>query len=875
VRFIVSLFILLSYCSIVLSQTFRGTVVNLRNDSTVSMATIYFDGTSAGTYSNINGHFDASALNLDGEMARGRIADLLPYDYSENMNNNPDQTLEDSLSVIEKVYLHTDRTYFYPGDDIWFKAYLIEATERLLSNHSNNLHVELISPDSEITLSSIIRMESGLGHGDFQLPENIKSGRYLLRAYTNYMRNFGEQLFFSKEIVVINSLEPHDSISHKTENIKNNTEISFFPEGGSLVDNVSSIVAFKAVDAIGKGCDVNGEIYSSAGELVTAFRSTHLGMGSFLLKPDPGLSYFSVIKGPDGNEIRDDIPKSLPTGVTLSVSVNKNKELSVTTRTNPQTLPLYSDHELLLRISVRKEIIKTLGFRIKSFNNNLLLPIENLPDGIIMLTLLTSDNVPLAERLIFIQKDKSIRINIEANKLIYSKRDSVSLNISLSIDSGIPPDAYLSLAAAGKGFADNSSKYPSTIASWFLIESEVRGPIEEPSCYFDPSNPDRFRNLDLLLRTQGWRDFSWKYDKSIYLPENGFKVSGRLRKSLLNKPLESSRVNIGIFEGKNSIFTIVPTDSSGRFFLDGIDLTGEGRLIVSGINNKDHLQGLLNLDSVKYTPAIISGRQPVKKILPEEGIVALKQEYEINSAVRKKYKLTDTIALGEVKIIAVKPKDLQTIKIENSRISYGEPDDEIIITRQLESYRNAVEIIRGMVAGVEVRDNYPNYIIRIRGVHTFSSNAVPLVLVDGFRRSFDDLINMPVYFIDRIDVLKSGGTTAIFGMEGANGVISIITRTSDRLASYETVNYSVNIKFSGYNEARVFYSPKHSYGSMQSYNPDLRSTLFWEPEIRLQNNKNLILNYFNADISATVQVLVEGITTTGIPVTGKIEYEIR
>lgn len=81
--------------------------------------------------------------------------------------NSQSPSAKDSLMIIEKVYLHADRNTYYPGDNIWFKAYLIEATDRLLCNQSMNLHVELISPDSKIIASRIIRLSKGLGNGDF------------------------------------------------------------------------------------------------------------------------------------------------------------------------------------------------------------------------------------------------------------------------------------------------------------------------------------------------------------------------------------------------------------------------------------------------------------------------------------------------------------------------------------------------------------------------------------------------------------------------------------------------------------------------------------------------------------------------------------
>ncbi|HZY26057.1 MAG TPA: MG2 domain-containing protein, partial [Bacteroidales bacterium] len=152
---------------------------------------------------------------------------------------------DDSLKIIEKVYLHTDRITYYPGDDIWFKAYLIDASERLLSNYSRNLHVELISPSSGIINSHILNIVNGLANGDLHLSENLKSGEYRLRAYTNYMRNFGEELFFNKSIIIINPADSARALSnHKIDNTK--LELTFYPEGGSLVENVASLVAFKA-----------------------------------------------------------------------------------------------------------------------------------------------------------------------------------------------------------------------------------------------------------------------------------------------------------------------------------------------------------------------------------------------------------------------------------------------------------------------------------------------------------------------------------------------------------------------------------------------------------------------------------------------------
>jgi len=785
----------------------------------------------------------------------------------------PEPTLTvDSLQMTEKVYIHTDRNCYYPGNDLWFKAYLIKGSDRKLSDHSNKLHVELISPDSKIMMNRVIRLEGGLGHGDFKLPDELQPGRYRLRAYTNYMRNFGDQLFFNKEIVVINSTGAKDEIPEEKKVVKNKLDITFFPEGGALIDNISSVVAFKAVNALGKGCDVSGKIYTSAGDLVRTFKSAHLGMGLFNFRPISGLSYYSIVNDSTGSEVRTAIPKSLSAGVTLSALI-QNNELLITAKTNPQTLPLVQDRDLVLSFSVRKITLKSFSFKMKTYNNTFALPVDSLPDGIVMMTLSAPGDLPISERLIFIQKENDFEVTIEPRKQVYKQRDSVEIRISFSTGSDDRPEAFLSLSAAEKSFTDNTAQYPATISSWFLLESDVRGLIEEPSSYFDPSNRNRLPDLDLLLLTQGWRDFEWKYNKGYFPHESGFTISGRLQKYNADKQSEAEKVNIAIVDDKHSLTTTAPVDAVGRFRLDGIDLTGDASLIVSPVGKKGFPQGLVILDTLQYTPEEVVGNLSPQMILSEAVVTTFKQEYETNETIRKKYKLSDTISLGEIRVTAAKHKDFQATRVENSRTLYSKPDVEVIVTSKYAGYKNVFEILRGRVAGVIIDENSGNYDIKIRGQHSIELTSKPLFLIDGIEKPYEDMVMLPVGLIDRIDVLKSAGETALFGIRGANGVIAIITRTGDNLPPDQTYNHSANRKITGYDVARVFYSPKHL--SVSDNEPDLRTTLFWDPNITLQTNQTQFLHYFNTDISSTIRIIVEGITSNGIPLSASAEYEVR
>jgi len=840
------------------------------------------------------GYYKGPGIIWHGEMAKQGIADLLPYDYkpSEKMQDKSfndlrvmDTIYTDHIDIppaetTEKVYLHTDRDFYNPGDIVWFKSYLVDGLTHIPLDTSKNLHVELISPSSEILEKRIIRLDNGLGNGDLTLSDSLRSGKYRLRIYTNYMRNFGDQLYFNKEISVIGGSSAIEPDSDDFKIAHSNLEISFFPEGGSLIDNVSSVVAFKAENGAGAGCDVSGEVFSSDGVLITTFSSSHLGMGMFILKPLPGLSYYASVKNSEGDVIKRDIPESFAKGFIINHSVSQMNEHLMTLKTNPETLPRFLGRDLLATVSSHGKIIKTLAVKIKTLDNLYTIPAEELPDGVVMITLFGLDNKPLCERLVYVQNQENVTINIEPDKKVYNQRDSVSVKLSVLQEFGTGQKVFLSLSSTDKIYTNRSTQFPSTISSWFLLESDVHGPVEEPSYYFDPANPDRIKDLDLLLLTQGWRDFEWKYKEFKYPPESGFTISGRLRRSVINTPLINATVTIGIFQEKNNIITSVKTDSAGRFTLDLDNLTGNAKVIVNATDDKGNFQGRLLLDSVSYSPPEVKKSKSLTYLtvmedpVNNENFKSLQETFEIKRSIRKKYTLSDTILIDEVMILARRKETRREFQVNQIRLVYGQPDKEVIMTPQMESAGSISDILIGRVSGLTLsKPTRTSSGIRIHGMTSFSESQEPLFLLDGMVSSYEGVNSIPKNWIDRIDVIKSEKTAA-FGVRGANGVISVITKTSEDIP-YKPVSYAFSTEISGYDTPRIFYSPKHITTRQNGYMPDLRSTLYWLPDIKVVTNQDYLVKYYNADDSSTYAIIVEGITSDGIPVSGKTEYEVK
>lgn len=98
----------------------------------------------------------------------------------------------------EQVYLHFDKPYYSAGDTLWFKAYLVDGS-RSASLLSSILYVELFNDSNTIVKRLALPVSLGMARGDIALnPDEVPQGVYGIRAYTNWMRNFGDASFYYK-----------------------------------------------------------------------------------------------------------------------------------------------------------------------------------------------------------------------------------------------------------------------------------------------------------------------------------------------------------------------------------------------------------------------------------------------------------------------------------------------------------------------------------------------------------------------------------------------------------------------------------------------------------------------------------------------------
>lgn len=769
----------------------------------------------------------------------------------------------------EKAYLHIDREIYNPGEDIWFKAYVVDFTTNKPVAGISKLYVDLISPESKILQRRTIRISEGLGNGDFKLSDSIPSGKYYIRAYTNFMRNFGEEYFFNKEIYIVGS-NVETVFNDSIQFVQDKLNIDFFPEGGSLIDNVVSVVAFKATNPLGKGVKVNGQVFSDKGEHVNDFQSNDRGIGVFNLFPLEEESYYVLFSGPDGIQYKTNIPQRFSEGVVLHAFVSKENRLLLKILTNGKSFPLYSGGNLFLTISAKNLFSNILALKITSLSNNYSFPLDSFPPGILKLTLNDQSGKPLAERLIFKNVDGDIRVGIKTDKQTYDLREPIKATISLFGDTCLK--AYASFSAFDSQMSTDSSSGPSNIASWFLLESEVRGEVENASTYFDLSNDSRLKQLDMLLLTQGWRDFAWKYDSAFqFKPESGFSIRGKILKSFKGKPYPWAKINIAIYDEKNISFLNIQADDQGNFDIGNMDFTGRARIIVSCEDQKKEFDGYVHLDSLTYHPPAVSNYSNNKVVLQDIKMSTIAESFSEFRLFQRKFKLSDTLSIGEVIITSKRRENSIEMDLRSSRAQYGKPDHEFILAPKHRNYIRISQVLAGNIPGVEVITSMNQSIVTIRG-------QTPLILVDGIPVgnelrpggiAVDNFVSPSE--IDRVDVLYWCST---FGSRGANGVINFITKRGQY--SYESLNpiQAISIYRMGFNQPRIYYSPKHLTKYSEGQTPDFRKTIYWEPNLIL-SNKTSELNFYNSDEATEIFIKVEGITKSGIPIIGTHKYDVK
>src|SRR5476649_902779 len=144
----------------------------------------------------------------------------------------------------EKVHLHFDKAFYSVGEDMWFKAYVVNARRNYLSPESKILYVDLLDARDSVKQTLLLPIVNGTAEGNVHLSDSLLSaGNYHIYAYTKWMQNFGSEFFFKRNVPIVNALHGAvtDSLEYKAVSALSgktlNSTITFKNDNGTPFSN--------------------------------------------------------------------------------------------------------------------------------------------------------------------------------------------------------------------------------------------------------------------------------------------------------------------------------------------------------------------------------------------------------------------------------------------------------------------------------------------------------------------------------------------------------------------------------------------------------------------------------------------------------------
>ncbi|SNR54425.1 TonB-dependent receptor plug domain-containing protein [Hymenobacter mucosus] len=786
----------------------------------------------------------------------------------------------------EVSYLHLDQPAYAAGETLWFKAYVVDAQAHRPDSLSKVLYVDMVSPEQQIVFRRTLALRGGLSEGDIVLPDTLTQGVYTLRAYTSWMRNAGQELFFSRRVPVWQAVPPAAGETNasrtaaqarkiaKALQASAQPDVQFFPEGGDYVAGLQTMVGVKIVDATGHGLALRGVVLNDRDKEVTTFTTPTLGMSSFTLTPEPGRRYRAHVVLPDGSSADYPLPEVQSTGWVLNVrEIGANYQVYVRHK-GPATGTTAGGEALRVLAHVRGVPVYIGEGHINSGETfTASIPKAKLPAGIVHVTLFDAQGTAQAQRLAFAPEIQGLRVTLQPDKTAYGPRQEVKLAVEVRTVTGEPVPAELSLAVANVAGLPELGSSTSTIQSHLLLTSDLRGYVENPDYYFRTNTAATRRALDDLLLTQGWSRFVWStlftdtspiatYD---FPQEQALTISGQLVRPN-GKPVPNGPLTV--LEKKGRSVTESNANAAGYFLFTGFTGRDTAQVLVQARTEKGGSNVLIRLNELWPAPQPawpVPFLPPATNPAPE--VAAYGQRSRQQQVLERQYRpdTTSGIVLRNVTIRG------HNIPVEDSRSIHGVASN-VLRLREIPnaaSYNNIFELIQGRVAGVQVSRSGAGYRMLIRGIGSVLGSSDPLYLLDGIRIADSEaLINIPPAVIERVEILK-GANAAIYGVDGANGVVAVFTKRGSDTDYLPALGVVVR-RLPAFYRTREFYAPR--YATATSSKPDPRATtLYWQPKVSVPASGRTTVRFYTADQGGAFRASVEGVSAGGKPAMGETQ----
>ncbi len=739
----------------------------------------------------------------------------------------------------EKLFVHVNKNFFVAGEIVWFKIYARDDGNKATAL-SKVAYIEVIDRDKKPVLQAKIRLMAGSGNGSFQLPTSINSGNYTIRAYTAWMKNFGPDLYFSKPITIVNTFKSLDIANDDAGSQA--YDIQFFPEGGNLVNNIPSKVAFRITDIHGKGVDCNGTVTDKNNNTVSTFKPLKFGIGSFSFTPAPGNSYTAVVNV-GGKSFTQPLPQALSSGYAMHVS-----EAGTTVSVNvSSSSPASNNLPVYLVVHTGKTIKVAEAKPLQNSTAVFTVDKAGLGDGISHFTIFDNAQQPVCERLYFKQPVQTLLVDATADQQDYYSRGKINIDINTKDENGAAQLADMSMSVYRLDSLQTTDDQD--IVSSLLLTSDLKGNVESPAYYFTNKDAETNEALDNVMLTHGWSRFKWadvlsgKQTAFEFVPEyEGHLVKGKIIDKRTNVPAENIVAYLSV-PGKNFRLAVSKSDHNGVVQFNVKDYVGGDAVILQTNQQQDSTYriDIANPFSEKFSAIP----------LPEFKISGNVQ----NSLVEHSIGTQAQNAFNGEKIRQFFAVDVDTVPF------FGTPSQSYLLD-DYTRFNTMEEVLREYVPGIAVRKHRDGFhLLNLDDPHNTFFDDNPLVLVDGVPFfNMDTVIGFNPLKIRKLDVVTN---KYYLGPLILAGVDSYTTYKGD-LDGIQLDPSSIVVEYDGMQLQREFYVPKYDTPKEQSSRlPDLRDVLYWSPDVKTGSTGKTRASFYTSDLKGKFAIVIQGITPSG------------
>ena len=792
----------------------------------------------------------------------------------------------------EKAYLHFDNTSYYVGDTIWFKAYVTLAEQQTFSQISRPLYVELVDQTGHIADKQIIKLTQGEGNGQFILPPSMLSGYYEVRAYTRWMLAFNEPQYFSRTFPIyqltnsdklersITTYELSSSMENRPSETEEKLNVRFFPEGGQLVEGVTSQVAFKAESKNEGNIELSGTIYTKEGAEITSFETLHDGMGRFEYTPSaqPAIAKVDF----QGKKYEFTLPQALPNGYVLSTVSNAGALLVrvfCNAATPQDTLAVFISHQ------ERPYVHQLISCR-SDAPQEFILPTRKLPAGVLQVSLINRAGNTLCERFVFANPRAPLQISTKKLKEVYAPYAPIRCELQIKNAKGEPVSGELSVSIRD-GVRSDYLEYDNNIFTDLLLTSDLKGYIHQPGYYFASPSPRKQTELDVLLMVHGWR----KYDMSqaistapftpLQLPETQLALNGQVKSTILKNKLKDIALSVIVKKDDQFITGGTVTDENGRFTIPVEDFEGTTEAVIQTRKvGKERNKDASILIDRNFSPA--PRAYGYKELHPEWKDLAYWQQKaeSFDSLYMDSIRRVEGLyVLDEVEI---KSKRRQGSNMA-TKISEKSIDAYYDVRRSVDVLRDNGKIVTTIPELME-KLSPQFYWDRTNDKHTYRQKPICYIM-DNHILSETETQMMLTEVDGLASIIISKGTGGIDDDIIQNTKMSEVTDSTgvdiSKLDKYsvfyliplprrDVLNKSQSAVLGtrqtviqGYTRPLEYYSPAYPTKELYMDKVDKRRTLYWNPSVQADENGKAVIECYNNQYSTPLIIQAETLGKDG------------